>query len=389
MTHCYYKSGDYVMYYLKKMKLLVVTFCSLLNFNAIAQIVEIEINNINELRNYHDTIHPEKSAYFIDFDETIVRSVGDFDKTAYRFLSSPDLMRTYRDISKEVLPADYQCNSYLFENQHKLFVTKELMEGHLTKEIIQELIDQSAYVSILSGLAVDFSKKIFLSSHWGVHKETCTLKLPYNAANDKAKRALELIMEKFDSSHPIENIVLVDNSYEFSLEKFKENIIKYINAAIKENSNNVWLNDVNVILVHYKYFGNELTVKKLKAEYDDFQEKVAQSIRPNLTHSTPNLLIHMSKEEEPLSVTSFLRRKLFKIESRESYLSTPIIADDYFGDKERSLATGYISDDTDYYSGDDIDLDLLKVPGVSNIKLRCSQEEIPVIDLHSSGEEIV
>ena len=369
---------------LKKIKSFVAVSLSILSFNASSEIIDISIDKISELRAYFQVLNPQESAILVDFDETIARSVGIFAGTEYQFLGSPDLLRTYRETTQDVLLVDNLRDVDFFRKQDKLFIKKELLEGDDTKIIIQELIDQSAFISVLSALRCDFKKKIFLSEHWGVNKESVQLKLPYAYANDKAKCALDLVVEKFNAEHPIKNIVLIDNSYEFSLQKFKDNIVKYINEEIEKNIENAWLKDVNIVLIHYKYFGNALTTEKLKLEYDDFQENVSKTMRLNLTHSMPNLLgfLGSSKKEENafrMSVTpSFSSGNLLNVEEDSvveddiiSPINSPIIDEDTLGSPFEDDALDYFFDN----------LELKKKP------LRCSSDVVEIVDLRSSQEE--
>ncbi|MDP1724986.1 MAG: hypothetical protein Q8L85_09835 [Alphaproteobacteria bacterium] len=370
---------------LKKIKSLVAISLSILSFNASSEIIDISIDKISELRAYYEALNPQESAIFVDFDETIARSVGIFAGTEYQFLGSPDILRTYRETTQDVLLVDNLRDVDFFRKQDKLFIKKVLLEGEDTKIIIQELIDQSAYISVLSALQCDFKKKIFLSEHWGTflcaNKGNVQLKLPYAYANDKAERALDLVIEKFNAEHPIKNIVLIDNSYEFSLQKFKDNIVKYINEEIEKNIENAWLKDVNIVIIHYKYFGNALTPEKLKLEYDDFQEKLskATSMRSNVTHSMPNLLdcLDSSKKEENafrMSVTpSFSSSNLLCVVKEDiiSSFNSPIIDEARLGSSCEDEALDCFFDN----------LELKKK------SLRCSSDVVEIVDLRSSQEE--
>ncbi|MDP3533389.1 MAG: hypothetical protein Q8S31_08910 [Alphaproteobacteria bacterium] len=368
---------------LKKIKSLVAISLSILSFNASSEIIDISIDKISELSAYYQMLNPQESAIFVDFDETVARSVGFFAGAEYQFLGSPDILRTYRETTQDVLLVDNLRDVDFFRKQDKLFIKKVLLEGEDTKIIIQELIDESAYISVLSALQCDFKKKIFLSEHWGTflcaNKGSVQLKLPYAYANDKAKCALDLVIEKFNAEHPIKNIVLIDNSYEFSLQKFKDNIVKYINEEIEKNIENAWLKDVNIVLVHYKYFGNALTAEKLKFEYDDFQENVSKTMRSNLTHSMPNLLgfLDSSKKEENafrMPVTpSFSSGNLLSVVKDDiiSSLNSPIIDEARLGSSCEDEALDCFFDN----------LELKKK------SLRCSSDVVEIVDLRSSQEE--
>ena len=368
---------------LKKIKSFVAVSLSILSFNASSEIIEISIDKISELRTYYEALNPQESAILVDFDETIARSVGIFAGTEYQFLGSPDILRTYKETSEDVLLVDNLRDVDFFRKQDKLFIKKELLEGEDTKIIIQELIDQSAFISVLSALRYDFKKKIFLSNHWGtslcVNKGSVKLKLPYDYAKDKAKRALDLVIEKFNAEHPIKNIVLIDNSYEFSLQKFKDNIVKYISEKIEKNVENAWLKDVNIILVHYKYFGNVLTAEKLKFEYDDFQENVSKTMCSNVTHSMPNLVgcLGSSKKEENafrMSVTpSFSSGNLLSVVKDDvlSPFNSPIV-------DEARLDSPCEDEVLDCF------FDNLELKKKS---LRCSSDVVENVDLWSSQEE--
>lgn len=241
---------------------------SILKFDVFSDIIEIEINSIIELRTYYEKLNLSKSATFIDFDETIARSVGCFMDKKYQFLASPDLFRTYESVSKEA------SVFFSFDNYQTLQVERVLMEGEETKIVVHELIDRSAFVSVLSALFADLSKLSFLATHWGKGNNDFESKLSYNYGGDKARRALQLVLQQFNKNDPIDNIVLIDNSNEFTLQPFKDNLTQYIEEEILINPENEWLKNINIVLIHYKYFGNELTIEKLKAEYDGFQHDV-------------------------------------------------------------------------------------------------------------------
>lgn len=167
--------------------------------------------------------HLKETAFFSDFDETLATTVGTYQGHEFKFLSCPDKKRTY----KEVFNAAFQKSPYnlytfdfmnLSDSRYSETPVSERYEvlDKGVMNLIGQLCEDAGFVGVCSALPRNDEKNDFMK-YVGLDKENYIY-----AENGKPQAIYKRLESITQTNKNITTIVLLDNSEEFAITPFLE-----------------------------------------------------------------------------------------------------------------------------------------------------------------------